>query len=121
MLTVRGLEFEFDIFDEDCAIAYEEAVGVMQKASEQKGTSLGLVESLRQQCRAVFVFFDTLFGEGTHEELFGERVNLNDCLDAYTDLIDQVSAQKTALDARLHVLRGAPSTPNRSTRRSIKS
>lgn len=119
MLKFRDQEFDFDIFDEDCAAAYEAALEVMKRADTRKKANEGLADCIRYQCNAVFQFFDALFGEGTHQEIFGTRVNLNECLDAFTELIDLVNTQKAALDTRLEQLR-VGGAQNRATRRALK-
>lgn len=120
MMELRGYTFDFDIFDDSCAEAYEKALTLMRMEGERKVANEGLADNLRRQCRAVFSFFDTLLGEGAHEDIFGTRVNLRDCIDAYTELMDKISEQKAALDERMRTLRGdAP--PNRATRRAMQS
>ncbi len=119
MLKFRDLEFDFDIFDEDCAAAYEAALEAMRRDDMQKKTNDGLADCIRHQCNAVFQFFDAIFGPETHKEIFGTRVNLNECLDAFTELIDLVKEQKVALDARLEQMRGV-NVQNRATRRAMK-
>ena len=70
---------------------------------------------IRRQCGIVFDFFDDLFGEGTHRQIFGEKVNLGICLDAFKEFTDLVNAQKDAMAAKVQQY-----TPNRETRRAIQ-
>lgn len=115
MMEFRGKELDFDLFDADTAEAYEEAVERVQDANTNPPKGETLSQTIRRQCGIVFDFFDDLFGEGFHKELFGERTNLMECVDAFADFTAAVDAQKAQLAARIS--KTAPA-PNRATRRA---
>ena len=115
MMEFRGLELDFDIYDADQAEAYEDALQTVQEESAKKVPGEGLAAGIRRQCGIVFDFFDDLFGEGTHRQIFGEKVNLGICLDAFKEFTDLVNAQKDAMAAKVQQY-----TPNRETRRAIQ-
>ena len=54
-------------------------------------------EAVRIQCTLVFEFFDAVFGTGTSKKIFGEKVNLKTCIDAYEEAVNGVNS----LDAKL--------------------
>lgn len=116
MLKFRDMELDFDLFDADTADDYEAAVEqVRETAVKVEGERLG--DAIRRQCNAVFVFFDDLFGEDFHKELFGDKTNLTDCVLAFQDFVKAVDEQKKELDTL--VAGSAPaSTPNRAARRA---
>lgn len=92
MVKINGVELELDIFDMNVAEKYEKAIAkVQEEAAKSKG--LKLSSSIRKQCTAVFECFDAIFGEGTHQKIFGERVNLIDCLKAFESLIQGANDQ----------------------------
>lgn len=116
-MLFRDIELDFDIFDADTAEAYEEATKQAQKeAVKKEGETLS--ECIRRQCGAVFNFFDTLFGEGFHRELFGERTNLMECLGAFREFIKLVNDQRGALDTMLAETQAEGMAPNRAQRRA---
>jgi hypothetical protein len=117
-MTFHDLELEYDIFDADTAEAYEQAARqVGQDAAKVAGE--GLADNIRRQCKAVFTFFDTLFGEGFHRELFGERTNLMECLSAFREFTKLINEQRGALDALVAEVNEERAAPNRATRRAI--
>ena len=81
-MVFRNIEVDFDIYDADTAEVYEGAVQtVLESAVPKEGESLA--DGIRRQCNTVFAFFDTLFGDGFHKELFGQRTNMMECLQAF--------------------------------------
>ncbi len=116
-MTFRNMEFDFDIYDADAAEDYErEAKALQAKALqfEREGVRQGegLSGYIRRQCEAIFAFFDNLLGEGTHRELFGDRVNLRVCLEAVTEFKELVEGQMKTLPAAAPV-----AVPHKPTRR----
>lgn len=111
-MLFRGLEIDFDIYDVQQAQEYEQALENVLAACEQHVPDEGLADGIRRQCNVVFDFFDDLFGEGFHTELFGDKTNLMTCLDAFQEFTDAVNEQKTALSTRLEQL-----APNHAARR----
>lgn len=112
MMTFRGHELDFDLFDAETAEAYEEGVRRVQEADMPKGETLA--QTIRRQCSLVFDFFDDLFGDGFHKELFGERTNLTECIDAFAEFAAAVDAQKAQLNEKVSRYTG-----NRAARRSV--
>lgn len=111
-MTFRGMDLDFDIYDADTAERYEAAVEAVSAASAVvEGETLST--SIRRQCSVVFDFFDGLFGDGFHKELFGARTNLMECLDVFAEFMAAVDAQRQALTARVNKY-----TPNRAARRA---
>lgn len=116
MMKFRDKELDFDLFDVETAEAYEAAVAAVQEANTNPPKGEPLSQTIRRQCGIVFDFFDDLFGEGFHKELFGERTNLLECLDTFTEFTAAVNAQKAQLDERISKV-----TPNRAARRAAVS
>lgn len=117
-MKFRDMELDFDIYDADTAEVYESAVQtVLENAVAKEGESLA--DGIRRQCNTVFAFFDTLFGDGFHKELFGERTNMMECLQAFKEFLGLVAKQReqlTALTAEIQSARTA--APNRAARRT---
>lgn len=117
-MVFRNIEVDFDIYDADTAEVYEGAVQtVLESAVPKEGESLA--DGIRRQCNTVFAFFDTLFGDGFHKELFGQRTNMMECLQAFKEFLELVSKQReqlTALTAEIQSTQTA--APNRAARRA---
>lgn len=113
MMQFRDLELDFDIYDADQAEAYEAALRNVQEKSANKIPDEGLSDSIRRLCGIVFDFFDDVLGDGAHKEIFGDKTNLNTCMDAFQEFKEAVNGQKDAMMARIQ----QPS-PNRAARRA---
>lgn len=116
-MLFRDMELDFDVFDADTAELYEEAAKQASKEAVKKPGET-LAECIRRQCVAVFNFFDTLFGEGFHKEIFGERTNLVECLEAFREFVGLVNAQRATLDTMIAEAKAESVAPNRAMRRA---
>lgn len=116
-MIFKDMELDFAIFDAETADLYEEAVKTARdEAVKKAGETLG--DAIRRQCNAVFNFFDTIFGEGFHKELFGPRTNLMECIGTFRDFIKAVDEQKAALDTMMKEVEADTAAPNRAARRA---
>ncbi|ADL53211.1 DUF6673 family protein [Clostridium cellulovorans] len=112
-MKINNVELiDLDIFDVDVAEKYENALKKIENiAAEVK--NLGMADSIRKQCNAIFNVFNTLFGEGTDKKIFGDKVNLLVCIKAFEELVVQVNEQKKELDNIANKY-----SPNRAQRRN---
>lgn len=96
-IIINGVNLgEFDIFEADVAEKYEKALDdVIKKAQVTQGLKTSVV--IRKQCETVFEVFDSLFGEGTSKKIFGDRVNVLMCMNAFEEMVKQVNDQKEEL------------------------
>ena len=85
-MIFRGMELNFSIFDADDAERYEKALKQLRAGSGAR-TGEGLAAATRRQCRLIFDFFDNLFGDGFHKEVFGDSCNLLECVEAAKELM----------------------------------
>jgi hypothetical protein len=116
-MLFKDMELDFDIFDAETADAYEAAVKKAQAAAVKKqGETLG--GAIRRQCKAVFTFFDDLFGADFHKDLFGEKTNLMECISTFRDFTKAVDEQKAALDTLMEEVAADKAAPNRAARRA---
>lgn len=96
-MNINGVELELDIFDADVAEKYDKAIKkVMNIEEDTKSMSIG--EGIRTQCKAIFNVFDELFGQGTHERVFGDKVNLLECLKAFEALIAGINEKNKEIE-----------------------
>lgn len=92
IVNVNGVDLEVDLFDLEFAQRYEDGLESVQKEAT-KQSDKKIADVIKTQCTAVFNFFDDLFGEGTSEAIFGERVNLMACLSAFKSITDTIDEQ----------------------------
>lgn len=100
-INVNGVELEFDTLDVDTMASYEKALAKIDKVDETALKGLTPSENIRKQCRAIFDFFNDLFGEGTDKRLFGEKTNIGICLDAFDLVITEAGDQFAQFSKRL--------------------
>lgn len=98
-MLINGVTLDFDFFDVDFFEKYqtsnERLVKDIEKIqTEMKSGKYKDYECLKKACNLVFDFFDEVFGEGTSNTLFGDRVNSNDCLNALLEVRIEVEKQK---------------------------
>lgn len=95
-IKINNYEKEFDVFELENAIKYRDGLALMQEAIKKADTDTDFVASIERQCKAVFQFIDSLFGEGEHVKIFGKSCNLVSCLNVYKSIVGQISAEATA-------------------------
>lgn len=86
-----------DVGDLEFLEKYEAQNDVIVTKLNEMDKDIRRSEAVRTQCTLVFEFFDAVFGEGTAKKIFGEKVNLKTCIDAYEEAVNGVNS----LDARL--------------------
>lgn len=56
---------------------------------------------MRAQCNAIFNFFDNMLGDGTSRKIFGEKVNLITCVEAYEQVLTEIDRLDTEQASKL--------------------
>lgn len=97
-MKINNVELkDIDIYDLEVAETWEkiknEAVSL---EDEVKG--LSAVASIRVQCNFVFDAFNKLFGPSTDKKVFGDRVNLIVCLDAFQELANNLDKSASRIE-----------------------
>lgn len=113
-MIINGVKLEsLDIYDVEVAEKYEKVIDNVNKNQNFEGLKTSVV--IRKQCELIFNVFNELFGEGTDKKVFGDRVNLKICLEAFASLVDQINSQKEELNNIV-----SKYSPNRAQRRVKK-
>ena len=99
-MLIGGKEFEMDVFEAGTAEKLENGLKKVQAACAPAQEAQNASDIIRAQCAAVFELFDSLFGEGTSKDVFGEKVSLTAALDAFDALIAEINRQKAEMTAR---------------------
>jgi len=114
-MKINNVELEdIDIYDLEVAEKYDKAIKGIQNI-EEKSKNMGLADGIRTQCNAIFGVFNEIFGEGTDKKVFGNRVNLMTCLNAFEELVKHMNAQKDELEKF-----ASKYSTNRASRRNKK-
>ncbi|MDU2266104.1 MAG: DUF6673 family protein [Clostridium sp.] len=113
-MIINGVELEdLDIYDVEVVEKYEKVIENINKPKKFDGLKDSVV--IRKLCEEIFNVFNELFGEGTDRKVFGDRVNLKICLEAFASLTDQINSQKEELENIV-----SKYSPNRVQRRAKK-
>ena len=89
-MIINGVRFEIDFTDADFIEKVENACKkVFEEAGKLKqDKEISLAEGIRQECKILKDFLDYVLGDGTSEKLFKGKDSLNQCLQAFEDIID---------------------------------
>ena len=112
MITINGVDLDFNIYDYETASRYESGLTRIQSETTK---SESLAETIKAQCGLVFDFFDEVFGPGTAEQVFQGKYDFKTCTIALGDVINAAKAQQQEYSALLNRY-----VPNRAVRRANK-
>lgn len=105
MIKIFDTEIDFDFADADCIEKIEEQYPITQKElNEIDFNTEKKSESIRAFCRAIFNFFDKVFGEGTSEKVFKGKYNYQKCLQSFKYVIDEKNKQDNEIDEEIKYL-----------------
>ena len=101
MLNINGIDLELDLMDADIAEKYEKAIKEMDEKEKNKVVDgKGFAEIIRQECEIVFDFFNTVWGEVTDKQIFGNKTNYNECEDAFKKVMEYSNQQIEKLNKK---------------------
>ena len=118
-MLINNVELEdMDIYDLETSEKYEAAIAEFQRVTGELKTTTNedgkaLSSVIRIQCKAVFDCFNTIFGEGTDKEVFGNKTNLMVCLKAFEELAVCANKQKDEMEKMANKY-----SPNRAQKRA---
>ena len=100
-MIINNVELEdLDLLDADCADRYEEAIEKIKVlANKENYSGLPLGDAIREQCKVVFDFVNTLWGEGTDKKLFGNKTNIRVCTEVLDNIIKEINNQKEEIES----------------------
>jgi hypothetical protein len=114
---VNGLTLELDLEDAMVMERYEAAFERMAQDEAALPKDGKASDRIRAYCRMFHRLYDALFGEGTAEKLFGERMSAAECDEVYESFLAFVQGQLTASAERRAKLL-MKYKPNRAARRN---
>ena len=93
-IKINGVELTYNIYEAEQAERFENEVTKMAEVDKKVNKAQKLSSKIRTQCKAIFNFFDVLFGDGTADAVFGETCDLMQAMTAYTKVIKAITEDK---------------------------
>lgn len=119
MIKLNGIELELDIMDLETSEKIDNELAKALEVSNKIKKGVGRTSAIKMQCNAVFECIDNIFGEGTHKKVFGNKVNLRECLRVFAELISEINRLDNEEGKAFTEMIGKYS-PNRAQRRNKK-
>lgn len=119
--TYQNQTFELDMNDLDTLDKYDRAVEAMKSAFAECPVGATDARRLIAYCEGIRRMLDTIFGEGTADELLGDTRKPTDFDDVYESLTDFVHEQTAAnAERRQQILNKYKPRQNREQRRAME-
>ena len=119
--TYQNRTFELDMNDLDALDKYDKAVEAMKSAFAECPHGATDARRLIAYCEGIRRMLDTLFGEGTADELLGDTKRPTDFDDVYESLTDFVHEQTAAnAERRSQILNKYKPRQSREQRRAME-
>ena len=78
---------EIDVTDVSFVETYEGAAEAYNEEIRKVPQDGKASEQMRCMCEVFFRAFDRIFGEGTHEKMFGNKMSVDACVQAFQELV----------------------------------
>ena len=104
VISVNGIELDLNLLDADVLERYEKLnAEIVEKINEKtQYENVSTADGMRIQCRHIDGFFDTLFGDGTADKLFGGGNDLRIRMEAFA----QVAAAGDSVREEINTISG---------------
>lgn len=99
-MIINGVELECDILDVTTLKAIKQGSERVANINKEIAPIQDEIEQIEAICHVIFDFFNSVFGEGTAQKLFGDRVSLTLCMDAFETFMKQKAEQEEAFNKR---------------------
>lgn len=93
----NDFEYDLDFTDADFMEKFEHHYKTFQEDKKNIQKTGMQSEIIRSTCKAYFKFVDNLFGSGTHEKMFGNKMSIQLCLDAVEGMVDAYNKQTSKI------------------------
>ena len=99
-MIINGVELEYDAYDRDLNKKIQQYLAETQNVEKALLNETDVVVAIEKSCQPVFDFFDKVFGEGTSKKIFGDKVSLTLCMDAYEAFFAERDRQDVEIKRR---------------------
>lgn len=100
----NGMEKVIDLADATVMETLENAFYALEAAGNDEPKDGRLSGLIRYQVNAFRRFFDSVFGEGTAEQMFGQVYNYEVAVTAYTEFCDQLRLARLEQERRFDAI-----------------
>lgn len=114
-MIINGVELECDVLDVATLKAIKQESERVANIEKEIAPIQDEIEQIEAMCNVIFDFFEHIFGEGTAKKLFGNKISLTLCMDAFESFMQQKAEQEEAFNKRAEKYK-----VNRNKRRSKK-
>lgn len=91
-ITILGQELDLNLLEYRDAKRVEEAMNAFSQQVNQTGADQkSLSEQVLDYCTAARELFNHIFGAGTDKKLFGDRIDLGVCAQAFSQLAKEIT------------------------------
>lgn len=90
------------ILDKEIEFSFEDAENMdkVQTLDLKYQEKLQQAKTTVKQCQIYKEFFDKLIGEGTSKEIFGDKNNILQIIDAYQDIVNEAERVATKINEK---------------------
>lgn len=118
-MIVLGKELpDLDVADLETAQKIDDFYTKYQDAGNAVRDEQNRVTIIKTVCNAVFSGLDELFGSGTAKQVFGDKTNMRECVEAVKDVTLAINQTQNGLTAEINQI--AKEMGSRADRRSAK-
>lgn len=97
-MKIKGIEVDFDFLDADDIERLEkEALKVQTSSENTSKEEIPYSEAIRKECMIINEFLDNVFGEGISQQIFNGKMNLNEHIKVFEDIMREKLAQTKQL------------------------
>ncbi len=100
-MIINGKELEIRFYEEKSARKYEKAMKRLSQDAKKAAEAKGNTEAIRSLCFAIRSCFDYLFTPGTSNQIFGDRMDLEEHLDALNTLQEEKNRQDLQVGSKI--------------------
>lgn len=92
-MIINGVELECDVLDVATLKVIKQESERIANIKNEVAFIQDEIEQIEALCNAIFDFFDHIFGDGTAKKIFGDKVSLTLCMDAFESFMQQKAEQ----------------------------
>lgn len=93
-MKINGLKLDFDVYDYDTLKRYEDALKVVNDTNIEYTSDADLIKA---NCELINNFFDTVFGKGISEKMFGNKYNYKVSIETFEKVILEINELKAGI------------------------
>lgn len=112
-MKIKNVEVDFDFLDADDIERLEKETERVKKECDLKEKQeMPMSQIIKEECKIINTFFDNVFGKGTSDKIFGNKMNLAEHIKAFEDIMKEKIEQVKELQSSFERYK-----PNREQRR----